>query len=69
LVTRSADGKLTIVPGFLGSEEDAQAIAEAFNARELERYKAESFASVLQPTETPSLRELAEKLGIGFTEE
>ena len=68
LITCFKDGRFTKLSGFLGSLEDAQAVTKVFNARELDGYKAESFARAVQ-MKVPGLKEIAEQLGVTFFDE
>lgn len=69
MVFAAVDGKPVMLPGFLGSEDDAKIIADVFNEREQARYKDESAAKVSARFKAPSLKETAAQLGIEWIEE
>ncbi|MCP3459593.1 hypothetical protein [Bradyrhizobium sp. CCGUVB23] len=68
MVSAIVDGKVERLSGFLGSQEDAEAIAQALNDRELARYEAESGAKI-EASFRRSLKEVAQELGISWTDE
>jgi hypothetical protein len=66
MVAHAVDGKLTILPTFLGSEDDAQAICRVYDAREMDGYRSESEQQFIDSirAEDLTLEEIAKKLGI-----
>jgi hypothetical protein len=70
LITCIRSGTLTKLPGFLGSSEDADAVAAVFNARELDRYRTECRAALAARLRGgPTVKEIAERLGIRIFED
>ena len=66
MVAHAVDGKLTILPTFLGTEEDARAICQVYNAREMDKYRSESEQQVIESIrgQDLTLQEIAKRLGI-----